>query len=126
LKPEARAESRKNASSLQVTLVFGAEVFVGWGTSVAVGVSDVTGWEVAAGAEVATDAVGVDDMLQANIRMDKSTRGTTRRFINTFSFIMDAWINNLQLASVQGKNSFNLFHSSHNRIICVFADCCHA
>jgi hypothetical protein len=120
------AGSRKSASSLQVTLVFGAEVFVGWGTSVAVGVSDVTGWEVAAGAEVATDAGGVDDMLQANIRMDKSTRGTTRRFIKTFSLIMDKWINNLQLASVQGKDSFNLFHSSHNRIICVFADCCHA
>jgi hypothetical protein len=131
LKPEARAGSRKSASSLQVTLVFGAEVLVGWGITVAVEVSVaaggfvVTGAVVAAGADVATEAVGVDDMLQANIRMDKSARGTTRRFIKTFSFFIDAWINNLQLASVQGKISFNLFHSSDRRIVCVFANCCH-
>jgi hypothetical protein len=89
LKPEARAGSRKSASSLQVTLVFGADVAVACGVSVAEGVSDATGRVAAGGAVVATRGTGVDEMLQANISMDKIARGSMRRFIKKVSFFIN-------------------------------------
>jgi hypothetical protein len=43
----------------------------------------MTGTVVAAGADVGTAGVGVDEMLQANNRMEKIVRGYTSRFINS-------------------------------------------
>jgi hypothetical protein len=78
------------------------------------------------GAVLTTAGVAVVERLQANNRMDKIARGTTRRFIRTVSFFIN-WHELITrvLALVQGRKneSINLSHSIDRKIIYSFADC---
>jgi hypothetical protein len=80
------------------------------------------------GAVLTTAGVAVVERLQANNRMDKIARGTTRRFIRTVSFFIN-WheLITRELILVQGRKneSANLFRSTERKIIYSFADYCY-